>query len=347
MMITLIQPMTLPPSDHFNGKTFFYPGSTSERGFRDLLRWKLMGRPARWPEKVSVTPVSVPPAPRGDGVTITWIGHATFLLQMSGSTWLTDPVFSDRIGPIKGLGPRRVASPAISLADLPKIDGVLLSHDHYDHCDLASLRALVERNAALVVVAPLNYVSLLKPARGASNLVELDWWQSWEGPGNVSIELVPARHWCRRSIGGMNTRLWGGFFLRLGGRSVYFAGDSGYDAALFQEIARRCGLPDVALLPIGAYEPRWFMNVAHMNPATSRHAAASPCIGAPFSSRMKPTTPPPRLLPRPGLQPVSFQRSFSCSPWVALLQFRVRLRKPLKSKPSFQGLIEYTPISAG
>jgi L-ascorbate metabolism protein UlaG (beta-lactamase superfamily) len=267
MMITLIQPMTFPPSDHFNGKTFFYPGSTSERGFRDLLRWKLKGRPARWPEKVSVAPVSVPPAPRGDGVTITWIGHATFLLQMSDSTWITDPVFSEHIGPIKGLGPRRVASPAIPLAELPTIDGVLLSHDHYDHCDLPSLRALVARNDALVVVAPLNYGSLLKPARGTHNLVELDWWQSWKGPGNVSIELVPARHWCRRRIGGTNERLWGGFFLRLGGRSVYFAGDSGYDGALFPEIARRCGPPDVALLPIGAYEPRWFMRVAHMNPA--------------------------------------------------------------------------------
>jgi L-ascorbate metabolism protein UlaG (beta-lactamase superfamily) len=259
--------MTLPPSDHFNGKAFFYPGSTSERGFRDLLRWKLKGQPARWPKKVSVAPVSVPPAPQGDGVAITWIGHATFLLQMSGSTWLTDPVFSERIGPIKGLGPRRVAMPAIPLADLPKIDGVLLSHDHYDHCDLPSLRVLAASNDALVVVTPLNYGSLLKPARGARNLVELDWWQSWKGEGNVSIELVPARHWCRRRIGGTNERLWGGFFLRLGGRSVYFAGDSGYDGALFPEITRRCGPPDIALLPIGAYEPRWFMSVAHMNPA--------------------------------------------------------------------------------
>ena len=163
----------------------------SERGFCDLLRWKLKGRPARWPEKVPIVPVSVPPAPRGDGVVITWIGHATFLLQVSGSTWITDPVFSKRIGPIRGLGPRRVAAPAIALANLPRIDGILLSHDHYDHCDLPSLRALVEKNEALVVVAPLNYGSLLKPVRGACDLVELDWWQSWEGPGDVSIELVP------------------------------------------------------------------------------------------------------------------------------------------------------------
>jgi L-ascorbate metabolism protein UlaG (beta-lactamase superfamily) len=259
--------MAPPLSNHFNGKTFFYPGSMAERGLRDLLRWKWTSRPARWPKKVSVAPVGVPPAPPGDGVAITWIGHATFLLQMSQSIWLTDPVFSERVGPIRGLGPRRVAPPAIPLADLPKIDGVLLSHDHYDHCDLPSLRALAARNKALVVVAPLNYGSLLKPVGGGRNLVELDWWQSWAGPGSASIELVPARHWCRRRIGGTNERLWGGFFLRLGGRSVYFAGDSGYDGALFPEIARRCGPPDIALLPIGAYEPRWFMSLAHMNPA--------------------------------------------------------------------------------
>jgi L-ascorbate metabolism protein UlaG (beta-lactamase superfamily) len=259
--------MKPPLSDHFNGETFFYPGSAAERGLCDFLRWKWTSRPARWPKEVLVTAGGVPPAPRGDGVTITWIGHATFLLRTSRLTWLTDPVFSERIGPIRGLGPRRVAPPAIPLANLPKIDGILLSHDHYDHCDLPSLRALAASNDALVVVAPLNYSQLLKPARAARNLVELDWWQSWEGMGNASVELVPARHWCRRRIGGTNERLWGGFFLRLGGRSVYFAGDSGYDAALFPEIGRRCGAPDVALLPIGAYEPRWFMSGAHMNPA--------------------------------------------------------------------------------
>jgi len=259
--------MNAPHSDHFNGKQFFYPGGTAERGWRDLLRWKWTSRPARWPAKVPVPPAVLPPAPRDGGIVITWIGHATFLLQTARSTWLTDPVFSTRIGPVRGLGPRRVAPPAIALADLPRIDGVLLSHDHYDHCDLPSLRALAAKNDALVVVAPLNYGPLLRRARVAPRIVELDWWQSWTGPAEVEVDLVPARHWCRRSLGGTNRRLWGGFFLRAGGRSVYFAGDSGFDAGLFGEIARRAGPPDVALLPIGAYEPRWFMRGAHMNPA--------------------------------------------------------------------------------
>jgi L-ascorbate metabolism protein UlaG (beta-lactamase superfamily) len=265
-------------SDHWNGKRFFNPGLVAERGLRDLLRWKLTSRPARWPKNVLVAAVGAPPVPQGDGVVITWIGHASFLLQTAGSTWLTDPVFSDRIGPIRGLGPRRVAPPAIPLAHLPRIDGVLLSHDHYDHCDLPSLRALAARNGGLVVVTPLNYASLLKPHVAVRNLVELDWWQSCRGPGNVLIELVPAQHWCRRRIGGTNERLWGGFYLRLGGRSVYFAGDSGYDDALFPEISRLCGPPDLAMLPIGAYEPRWFMSGAHMNPAEA--VAAHSTLGS-------------------------------------------------------------------
>jgi L-ascorbate metabolism protein UlaG (beta-lactamase superfamily) len=154
-------------------------------------------------------------------------------------------------------------------AALPRIDGVLLSHDHYDHCDLPSLRLLASREEGPLVVAPLNYGFL---GRAAARLAELDWWQTWQGPGGVSVQLVPARHWCRRRLLGTNLRLWGGFVLRLGGRRLYFAGDTGYDPGLFSEIRRRCGSPDVALFPIGAYEPRWFMREAHMNPAEAVQA---------------------------------------------------------------------------
>ncbi len=234
---------------------------------RDVLRWKLTSRPARWPREVPLQPVVIPPAPTGGGLVVTWIGHSTFLIRACGAAWLTDPVFSNRIGPFRGLGPRRVVPPAIPLAALPPIDGVLLSHDHYDHCDLPSLRALAAANEGLAVVSPLNYRALLKAAGADRNLVELDWWQSCEGPGQTAVELVPARHWCRRSPWGTNVRLWGGFFVRGAGRALYFAGDSGHDPALMAQIADRCGAPDIALLPIGAYEPRWFMSDAHMNPA--------------------------------------------------------------------------------
>ena len=193
----------------------------------------------------------------------TWIGQATFLIQTPQGNFLTDPIFSERASPVGWFGPRRAAPPGLDFARLPRIDAVLLSHDHFDHCDLPTLRRL-KAAWAPIVIAPLGHAALL--ARAADRVMELDWWQTGEAPGGAEVQLVPARHWCRRRPFGGNLRLWGGFMLRAGGRLVYFAGDSGYDPALFREIGRRCGNPDLALIPIGAYEPRWFMREAHMNP---------------------------------------------------------------------------------
>ncbi len=256
--------MTLPLSDHFNGKTFFNPGEASDRGLLDLLKWKRTSRATPWPERVEVTQRPLPPAP-AEGVTATWIGQSTFLLRSANAAILTDPVFSERAGPTSWLGPRRVAPPGIALESVPKVDLVLLSHDHYDHCDFPSLRRLAERDDPLVL-APLGHRSLLAGA-GLGRIVELDWWQSHACAPGLEATLVPARHWSRRRPFGTNRRLWGGFMLRAGGRLVYFVGDSGYQEGLFAEIALRCGAPDLALIPIGAYEPRWFMKDAHMNPA--------------------------------------------------------------------------------
>jgi L-ascorbate metabolism protein UlaG (beta-lactamase superfamily) len=155
--------------------------------------------------------------------------------------------------------------PALALEQVPKVDLILLSHDHYDHCDLPSLRFFAKRDSS-TIIAPLGHGGLLRGA-GFTNVVELDWWESSAQVPGAEVTLVPARHWCRRSPFGTNTRLWGGFMLRAGGRLVYFVGDSGYDPALFAEIGERCGKPDLALIPIGAYEPRWFMSTAHMDPA--------------------------------------------------------------------------------
>ena len=254
---------------HFDGKRFYYPGDKSGRGFRDLLKWRLTSRAAPWPKRVPFEP-AIPPTAPASGATITWIGHSTFLIRTRDAAWLTDPVFFDRIGPIRGMGPRRAVPPSIALTALPPIDGILISHDHYDHCDLPSLRAFARAEPASRIpaaVTPLNYASLLPAYRDAGKLTELDWWEAWNGPGDSTIQLVPARHWCRRRIAGTNERLWGGYYLRTAGRSIYFAGDSGFDEKLFHEIGARCGPPDLALIPIGAYEPRWFMSEAHMNPA--------------------------------------------------------------------------------
>jgi len=260
--------MSPPPSDHFNGKTFFYPGERAERGLLDIIKWKLTSRAARWPRQIPFVPSPLPPAPPTEGVTATWIGHATFLLQTPTTNILIDPVFSERVSPFSWIGPRRVHAPGVALAALPRIDLVLLSHDHYDHCDFATLRYLARHHRPRVI-APLGHRALLA-ATGLTDVVELDWWQTHatgsDGIGAPLITFTPSRHWCRRRPGDTNVRLWGGFFIRAGGRLVYFLGDSGYDDALFREIGRRGGVPDLALIPIGAYAPRWFMRSAHMDP---------------------------------------------------------------------------------
>jgi len=257
--------MTPPPSDHFNGKRFFYPGDPRSFGLLGLLRWKLGGKAEPWPERTPPAPQPPPPAPVNGGVVATWIGQSTFLLQTAHGNFLTDPVFSDRVGPTPWLGPRRWMPPGLALNALPRIDAVLLSHDHYDHCDLPSLRTL-NRHYDLQVFAPLGHRALLKAA-GVQRVAELDWWQAHRFSQDCTVTLTPARHWCRRRPGETNRRLWGGFMLHVGPRKIFFAGDTGYDDRLFRDIAARAGPPDLALLPIGSYEPRWFMSVAHMNPA--------------------------------------------------------------------------------
>jgi L-ascorbate metabolism protein UlaG (beta-lactamase superfamily) len=259
--------MTLPLSDHFNGKTFFNPGEQSNRGILDAFKWKFTSKATPWPARIEVATQALPPAPAGDGVVATWVGQSTFLIRSANATVLTDPVWSETAGPTAWLGSRRAARPGLDLDAVPRVDLVLLSHDHYDHCDLPTLRRLALRDDPLIV-APLGYKKLLSGA-GYSRIVELDWWQENAPVSGLGVTLVPARHWTRRTPYGTNRRLWGGYMLRIGGRSVYFVGDSGYQEGLFAEIGRRCGAPDLALIPIGAYEPRWFMASAHMNPAES------------------------------------------------------------------------------
>lgn len=258
--------MSFPLSDHCNGKTFFNPGGHAERGLIDVLRWQFSRRAVPWPRWVGITPAP-PPSPAENQTVVTWINHATFLLQTPHGNFLTDPVFSDRVSPVAWAGPRRVHAPGIPFEALPKIDGILLSHDHYDHCDFPTLRRLAAAHQP-AVVAPLGHRELLRAA-GLTRIIELDWWQMHAWSSGLTVTLTPARHWCRRRIGGTNHRLWGGFHLRSPDQVIYCVGDSGYDAAIFPAIRERLGAPDLALIPIGAYEPRWFMRSAHMNPAES------------------------------------------------------------------------------
>jgi L-ascorbate metabolism protein UlaG (beta-lactamase superfamily) len=296
--------MTPPASDHFNGKTFFQPGGHPERGLRDVLRWRLTSRPTRWPRRVELMPQTPPPAPRGAEFVATWLGHASFLVQTRAANLLFDPVFSERVSPFRRFGPRRVHEVPLTFDRLPYIHVVCLSHDHYDHFDERTIRELAQRFDPLFV-APLRHRELLTKS-GARRIVELDWWQSHtvpsRGGGNLDLELTltPAKHWSNRLGSPRNFRLWGGYFVQLrtadfglrndpadhpnAGRgassaapieireskienTLWFVADTGYDQRLFRSVRDRCGAPHLALVPIGAYEPRWFMAPMHMNPA--------------------------------------------------------------------------------
>ncbi|MDB6094717.1 MAG: beta-lactamase [Verrucomicrobia bacterium] len=256
--------MTPSDSDHFNGKTFFNPGVRADRGLLDVLKWQLTSKRATWPKWIEIASATPPPPPRDDSVAVTWVNHATFLLQTSKGSLLTDPVFSERVSPFQWLGPKRVHAPGIAFEALPKINVVLLSHDHYDHCDVSSLRRLAREHQP-TFIAPLGHRKLLEDC-GAKEIVELDWWEMHRPWPEARITLTPSQHWSRRTLGGKNRRLWGGYALTLAGRRIWFVGDSGYTAGKFAEVRRRFGAPDLALIPIGAYEPRWFMRPAHMDP---------------------------------------------------------------------------------
>jgi len=257
-------------SDHFDGRRFFDPGGTQLRSFREFLRWRLARQAPQWPDWVADADPPLTDAPRPGEVAVTYIGHATLLLRFAGCTVLTDPIFSLRASPFASLGPKRVRPPALALEDLPKVDAVCLSHNHYDHMDLPSLRQLAARSNPPIVTGIGNGAYLA--GKGLRNTIELDWWEHAEPVPGLRITYVPAQHWSRRRFWDTNRMLWGGHVIEAQGARVYFAGDTGYPAQ-FSAIARRLGAPDVALLPIGAYEPRWFMAPQHMNPeeAVSAH----------------------------------------------------------------------------
>ena len=254
-----------PVSDHFDGTRFFNPDHPgTDRSLRDMLRWKLGEKPAAWPKHVAVRQMT--PDASVDGLRITMVGHATLLIQTPGLNVLTDPLWSDRASPVPFAGPRRVTPPGIAFADLPPIDTILLSHNHYDHLDVATLRRLHADHRPLIVT-PLGNDTILRRAIPEAQVVAGDWGDRFALKGNAEVHIVPAHHWSARGVGDRRMALWGGFMLGTAAGSVYFAGDTGYgDGAIFRAMRDRYGAPDVALLPIGAYAPRWFMADQHTDP---------------------------------------------------------------------------------
>jgi L-ascorbate metabolism protein UlaG (beta-lactamase superfamily) len=253
-------------SDHFDGKRFVNPTGPAAQPFTAVPRMLREGRTS-WPPRIDEAPRRPPPLD-GAVAVVTFIGHATFLIQTATGNILTDPMYSDRAGPFGLLGPRRVRQPAVRFDDLPPISTVLLSHNHYDHCDRPTLARLAKRFDP-TVITPLGNGALVKSA-GLRKVEELDWWQDAK-TSPLPLTLTPAHHFSARTPFDRNRALWGGFTIDVADRRIYFAGDSAY-APFFREVRRRLGPIDLALLPIGAYEPRWFMQSVHMNPAEAVQA---------------------------------------------------------------------------
>ncbi len=255
-----------PVSDHFDGLRFFNPGQpTTDRTLIDLFRWRLNTPRSDWPTSAPVT--TAKPEPRTNHLRITMVGHATLLIQAAGVNLLTDPVWSERTSPFAAFGPKRVTVPGIAFDDLPPIDAVLVSHNHYDHLDLATLSRLHAAHAPLMVM-PLGNDTIVRASVPGARITASDWHDRVEIAPGVTTALTPATHWSARGIRDRRMALWAGHYLTTPAGSVWFAGDTGYgDGAIFHDLRNRHGPPDVALLALGAYAPRWFMAPQHIDPA--------------------------------------------------------------------------------
>ncbi|RKS87362.1 L-ascorbate metabolism protein UlaG (beta-lactamase superfamily) [Orbus hercynius] len=192
-----------------------------------------------------------------------WLGHATALIKMNHKTILTDPLFSERASPVQFIGPKRHTPCASSIAQLPHIDMIVISHNHYDHLDYRSIRQLIKRFPLVSLIVPLGLKHKMQ-RWGAKNVTELDWWDSVCVEG-ITVSSVPARHWSRRTLHDTNRTLWCGWMLTSNTRRVYFMGDTGYSER-FAEVKKRFPNIDIALIPIGSYAPRWFMHNQHVDP---------------------------------------------------------------------------------
>jgi L-ascorbate metabolism protein UlaG (beta-lactamase superfamily) len=253
-----------PVSDHFDGERFRNLRATPHNDFRNAARWAATRKRGDW-SRYRDEPYGRPPPKRVDGeqLRVTFVNHTTVLLQTQGLNILTDPIWSKRCGPVSWFGPHRVRPPGIRFEDLPPIDVVLLSHNHYDHCDLPTLRRLAREHKPRLI-APLGNRQFLEPRR-IPVFAELDWWQSSELRKGVNVTSIPARHFSGRGLFDRDRSLWTGYMIDTPGGSICFTADTGYEAH-FTDIRKRLGAPRLALLPIGAFRPEWFMSRVHMSP---------------------------------------------------------------------------------
>jgi len=255
-----------PVSDHFDGTRFFNPGGAEPRALADVLRWQLGRERARWPRRARSPFAPAVPDARVEDLRITMVGHATMLVQVAGLNILTDPVWSPRVSPFSFVGPKRVIEPGIDFAALPRIDLVLLSHNHYDHLDTATLARLHAEHDPLVVT-PLGNDTIVRNAVPGMRVAVGDWGDRIETPG-ATVHVEPAHHWSARGTRDRRMALWASFAVETRAGRIYHVGDTGFhDGINYRAAAARYGSFRLAILPIGAYEPRWFMREQHQDPA--------------------------------------------------------------------------------
>jgi L-ascorbate metabolism protein UlaG (beta-lactamase superfamily) len=264
---------TGPVTDNFDGVAFRNLSGTTPRGLRELLKWQFATPSAKWP-KTFVSPHAADTPPQkmaSDQIRVSFIGHASYLIQAHGKALLVDPVYSNRVGPLGVTGPRRVNAPGVAFDVLPKIDAVIVTHNHYDHMDLAILKRLLVRDQPRFIT-PLGNDAILRRGLGNLGLSDLkvsamDWYDRVALGEGTEIDAVPTQHWSARGLGDRMHALWASFVIRFGSKTIYAVGDSGLgNGQIFKDVAARFPNIDLALLPIGAYEPRWFMKDQHMNP---------------------------------------------------------------------------------
>lgn len=257
-----------PPSEHFDGVRFFNPGGIKPAGLRELLKWKFKGERAKWPKSAPSPFAPTKPTQRitGDELRVTMIGHASLLIQVAGLNILTDPLWSDRASPLSFAGPKRVAKPGIAFNDLPDIDVVLVTHNHYDHLDISTLKRLYAEHGAHIIT-PLGNDTVIHKSIPDAKVSTMDWGEQlsyWDG---VTIDAEPCHHWSARGVTDRRMALWAAFVISTPVGKIYHVGDTGFHDGINYRAAReKHGGFRLANLPIGAYEPRWFMKGQHQSP---------------------------------------------------------------------------------
>jgi L-ascorbate metabolism protein UlaG (beta-lactamase superfamily) len=258
-----------PRTDHFDGNRFYNLEPTEDKTLADLVKWNRNKPPKEWTWREIET--AVPSRQVEAAIRVTWINHASFLIQTAGVNILTDPVWSKRVSPVSWAGPKRYHAPGIQFEDLPPIDAVIVSHNHFDHMDLGTLRRLAREHQPRFFV-PLGNSAFLKRF-GITDAVDLDWWESAPIREHVEVVSVPVQHWSTRTRRDLRKTLWSGYVLRTPAGNIYFAGDAGLATGkAFRLTGERFGPFRVALLPIGSHLPRWFMQDHHCSPADAIQA---------------------------------------------------------------------------